>query len=98
VNRQEPLLLIAHAQLEWRVFHPGERQVKETTSISEPITTAVKANDRRDHYIWRGYLVGVSSANVARNGKAPSNQPLAPGFAPLHDLSTILLSGCRLLN
>jgi hypothetical protein len=31
----------------------------------------------------------VLPANVARNGKALGNQPLALGFAPLHDLSTI---------
>ena len=36
-----------------------------------------------------GYLVGLVPANVARDGKALSNQPLALGFAPLHDLGTI---------
>jgi hypothetical protein len=36
-----------------------------------------------------GYLVGVSLADVARDGKAISNQPLALGFAPPHDLITI---------
>ena len=36
-----------------------------------------------------GYLVGLVPANVARDGKALANQPLALGFAPLHDLSTI---------
>jgi len=36
-----------------------------------------------------GYLVGLVPANVARDGKALANQPLALGFAPLNDLSTI---------
>jgi len=36
-----------------------------------------------------GYLVGVVPANVARDGKALGNQPLALRFAPLNDLSTI---------
>jgi hypothetical protein len=34
VNRQERLLSIAYAQLEWRVFHRCERQVKEASSVA----------------------------------------------------------------
>ena len=51
VDRQERLLSIAHPQLEWRVFHRCERQVEETTSIPQAITSPVEANDGRDNYI-----------------------------------------------
>src|SRR4029079_6107386 len=35
------------------------------------------------------YLLGVAPADVARDGEALSNQPLALGFTPINDLSTI---------
>jgi len=34
------------------------------------------------------YLLGVAPADVARDGEALSNQPLALGFTPLNDLGT----------
>src|SRR5262249_10163266 len=56
VNRQKRLLSITHPQLEWRVFHRCECQVEETTSIAQAITSPVKADDGRDHYIGHDFL------------------------------------------
>jgi len=36
-----------------------------------------------------GYVVRVAPADVARDGEALSNQPLALGFTPINDLGTI---------
>jgi len=83
VNRQEHLLSIAHTELEWGVFHRCEDSVEKTTSISEPITSLVEANH------W---------PNVTVYGKAFANQPLALGFAPLHDLGTIHVGRASAVN
>src|SRR4051812_31663769 len=56
VNRQERLLLIAYPQLGWRVVHRCECQVEETTSIAAAITSPIKANDGRDHYVRHHFL------------------------------------------
>jgi hypothetical protein len=34
------------------------RQVEEATSIAEAITSPIKANDGRDHYIGHGFIDG----------------------------------------
>jgi len=77
------LLSIAHTELEWGVFHRCEGSVEKTTSISEPITSLVEANH------W---------PNVTVYGKAFANQPLALGFAPLHDLGTIHVGRASAVN
>jgi hypothetical protein len=43
-------------------------------------------------------LVGAAPANVTVYGKAFANQPLALGFAPLHDLGTMHVGGASAVN
>jgi hypothetical protein len=64
VNRQKSLLSIAHTQLKWRIFHGRERQVVETTAIAKAITSGVKANHRRNHYIGHDFLADLRHGDV----------------------------------